>query len=238
MGENAINMREKKMTMAFQTELAEEANARSLLAGDCSRITDHVREVNTKMVDEIAKLNAALARVTSKHNDDVNEVKDLITMEKTTRERVITGVKNDVVNRQRSTKENYEEQIAETAKESKAGFSQLTLLLENHRAQRAMDMESYQIALVDVDKRTQNRFDDDEVASENKFQQVWQQLDYRFNKLEQSMVNKFESLETEQTTTSVSLKNELGAERLRREKDEAAIIEMVERMMQQVAAAI
>merc|ERR1712176_1177919 len=79
--------KEKNILGAFANDLKEESQARKLLAIDCTALSDHVKDVKVALGEDFTTLRGIILKLQSKTHDQITELRELITVENSSRER-------------------------------------------------------------------------------------------------------------------------------------------------------
>merc|ERR1712176_1695485 len=79
--------KEKSILGGMANDLKEETAARRLLAIDCTALSDHIKDVKIALGEDFTTLRGIILKLQSKTHDQITELKELITVENSSRER-------------------------------------------------------------------------------------------------------------------------------------------------------
>lgn len=229
--------REKKINQTMENAVGEEANERIAVANNVANLEQSLKDLRASLADEASKLKVSIQSLHTKTTTSVSDLNDLIASDRNDRDRLLKGSKTDYVQRVADLREIMDAKCVEMIKDSKAADNQLAAILDSLRKDMLKNLQKQQ-DLLDEDKKLhaervldlQQRFDNMMVEAKKNIEASSQDTVNKLAALKADLL-----LETKlRTQDKDRILEELAQECMRREKDEAAIINTLDHLMRQI----
>jgi len=231
-----LNLTDQRLSQAISIEVGEEANLRLDLAREVMALKETVFQLKTNVTEEVRKLQELVASANAKLYQEVSEAKGMIASEKHNREQGILQAKAEYSQNSKEVMERSDARCDELHRETRAGLSQMTMLLDQVRANLARDLIKAQQSFLQTNE-TFEESRNEQVLEAKKFRN---EMSGQLKNLIKTYDSKIADVRTEvklaeaaRLSSFAELHDKIAEDNLRREKDEGAILSMLEMIITQ-----